>query len=63
MPGQHHDHIASISPPPRASRPQVQVAGSPVYITDEKLGKGGFGIVYLGKRENKARAGKGALEV
>lgn len=29
---------------------QVQVGGSPVYIVDKKLGKGGFGQVYLGKR-------------
>ncbi|GAB4816588.1 hypothetical protein N2152v2_003634 [Parachlorella kessleri] len=29
---------------------KVQVGGSPVYIVDKKLGKGGFGQVYLGKR-------------
>ncbi len=28
----------------------MQVGGSPVYIVDKKLGKGGFGQVYLGKR-------------
>lgn len=33
-----------------ALRLQVQVGGSPVYIVDKKLGKGGFGQVYLGKR-------------
>ena len=32
------------------STTQVQVGGSPVYILDKKLGKGGFGQVYLGKR-------------
>lgn len=26
------------------------MGGSPVYIVDKKLGKGGFGQVYLGKR-------------
>ena len=29
---------------------QVQVGGSPLYIVDKKLGKGGFGQVYLGRR-------------
>jgi hypothetical protein len=30
---------------------QVQVGGSPVYIVDKKLGKGGFGQVYMGRRQ------------
>ena len=30
--------------------PQVAVGGSPEYIVDRKLGKGGFGQVYVGKR-------------
>jgi serine/threonine protein kinase len=29
---------------------KVQVGGSPLYIVDKKLGKGGFGQVYLGRR-------------
>ena len=31
-------------------RPQCQVGGSPVYIVDRKLGKGGFGQVFVGRR-------------
>jgi hypothetical protein len=48
----------ATSPFPARARccSQVQVAASPMYITDQKLGKGGFGIVYLGKRDPKARA-------
>ena len=29
---------------------QCQVGQSPIYIVDGKLGKGGFGQVYIGKR-------------
>lgn len=39
---------------------QVQVGGSPLYKLDRKLGKGGFGQVYVGRRVG---AGAGALEV
>ena len=31
-------------------RVQCQVGGSPVYIVERKLGKGGFGQVYVGRR-------------
>ena len=39
-------------PPPQ----QVQVQSSPVYMTGKKLGKGGFGQVYLGTRAGRARS-------
>jgi serine/threonine protein kinase len=48
--------------------PQVQVGGSPTYKIDRKLGKGGFGQVYVGRRIgptnfSNERTGPGALEV
>jgi serine/threonine protein kinase len=47
---------------------QVQVGGSPVYRIGRKLGKGGFGQVYVGRRvsslnTNERTAGTGAVEV
>ncbi|KAM1312931.1 hypothetical protein ACFX2F_017026 [Malus domestica] len=39
---------------------KVQVGGSPVYKIEKKLGKGGFGQVYVGRRMG---AGPGAVEV
>jgi len=39
---------------------QIQVGGSPLYRLDRKLGKGGFGQVYVGRRVG---AGSGAVEV
>jgi len=44
---------------------QVQVGNSPEYITDRKLGKGGFGQVYVGRRVSggNARTGPDAYEV
>ncbi|PNY10863.1 casein kinase i isoform alpha [Trifolium pratense] len=39
---------------------KVQVGGSPLYRVDRKLGKGGFGQVYVGRRVG---AGAGAHEV
>ncbi|KAF9613765.1 hypothetical protein IFM89_011489 [Coptis chinensis] len=46
----------------------VKVGGSPEYRTERKLGKGGFGQVYVGRRisggiGNDRAAGAGALEV
>lgn len=46
---------------------QVQVGGSPMYKLDRKLGKGGFGQVYVGRKMGpatvNARFGPGAMEV
>ncbi|KAJ1385816.1 Serine/threonine-protein kinase, active site [Sesbania bispinosa] len=40
---------------------RVQVGGSPVYKVERKLGKGGFGQVFVGRRERAS--GPGAMEV
>ncbi|CAL9234085.1 unnamed protein product [Arabidopsis halleri] len=46
---------------------KVSVGGSPMYKLDRKLGKGGFGQVYVGRKmgtsTSNARFGPGALEV
>lgn len=47
---------------------QVQVGGSPAYRVERKLGKGGFGQVYVGRRVSTLagvvdRTGPGAIEV
>ncbi|KAI9397540.1 hypothetical protein POPTR_003G049700v4 [Populus trichocarpa] len=46
---------------------QVQVEDSPVYRVETKLGKGGFGQVYVGRRvsavNKNEKAGAGAVEV
>ncbi|XP_019085139.1 PREDICTED: casein kinase 1-like protein HD16 isoform X1 [Camelina sativa] len=46
---------------------KVQVGGSPMYKLDRKLGKGGFGQVYVGRKMGtatpNARYGPGAIEV
>lgn len=44
---------------------QVQVGNSPVYKTERKLGKGGFGQVYVGRRTSGGteRTGPDAVEV
>ncbi|KAL4442959.1 hypothetical protein ABPG77_008450 [Micractinium sp. CCAP 211/92] len=38
--------------------PKVQVSNSPVYTTGRRLGKGGFGQVFLGTRSQKSRSAK-----
>ncbi|WJX21750.1 Casein kinase 1-like protein hd16 [Trifolium repens] len=48
-----------VNSPPLPER--VQVGGSPLYKVERKLGKGGFGQVFVGRRE-RANA-PGALEV
>lgn len=45
---------------------RVQVGGSPVYKIERKLGKGGFGQVFVGRRAhggNERSSGAGAVEV
>lgn len=46
---------------------KVQVGGSPLYRVERKLGKGGFGQVYIGRRVSGGtgndRSGPGAIEV
>ncbi|XP_023514196.1 casein kinase 1-like protein HD16 isoform X2 [Cucurbita pepo subsp. pepo] len=46
---------------------KIQVGGSPLYRIDRKLGKGGFGQVYVGRRvttvNTNERTGPGAVEV
>ncbi|XP_020533916.1 casein kinase 1-like protein HD16 isoform X2 [Jatropha curcas] len=46
---------------------KVQVGGSPMYKLERKLGKGGFGQVYVGRRVSPGntndRTGPGAIEV
>ncbi|KAL6532943.1 Casein kinase 1-like protein hd16 [Orobanche gracilis] len=52
---------ASTTPVPE----RVQVGNSPVYKTERKLGKGGFGQVYVGRRVSGGteRTGADAIEV
>lgn len=45
---------------------KVQVGGSPTYKIERKLGKGGFGQVFVGRRisgGNERATGPGAMEV
>ncbi|KAJ8423466.1 hypothetical protein Cgig2_013509 [Carnegiea gigantea] len=56
------DDDGSAAPLPE----KVQVGGSPTYRIDRKLGKGGFGQVYVGRRvggNSNERTGAGAYEV
>eukprot|EP00878_Enallax_costatus_P034225 GHUV01037917.1.p1 GENE.GHUV01037917.1~~GHUV01037917.1.p1 ORF type:complete len:118 (-),score=3.08 GHUV01037917.1:368-721(-) len=40
--------------------PQVQVGGGPEYSVDRKLGKGGFGQVFIGRRVQSTKQRDGA---
>ncbi|KAJ4971836.1 hypothetical protein NE237_004935 [Protea cynaroides] len=43
---------------------RVQVGGSPIYKVERKLGKGGFGQVFVGRRQGNERStGSGPMEV
>lgn len=44
---------------PHSKRPQVCVGGGPEYILDRKLGKGGFGQVFVGRRVQATKAKDG----
>uniref|UniRef100_A0A1D1Y7G3 non-specific serine/threonine protein kinase n=1 Tax=Anthurium amnicola TaxID=1678845 RepID=A0A1D1Y7G3_9ARAE len=46
MSGQHSDDVENK----KAPLEKVQVDNSPTYITGHRLGKGGFGVVYVGAR-------------
>lgn len=55
------DDEGSAAPLPE----KISVGGSPIYRLDRKLGKGGFGQVYVGRRASGGsnRPGPGAIEV
>lgn len=64
--GKSNDDVeleTTCSPVPK----QVQVGGSPLYKVENKLGKGGFGQVYMGRRVSvpysSTKKGLGAVEV
>jgi hypothetical protein len=57
--------VLLLGSPNIVSLAQVQVGNSPEYITERKLGKGGFGQVYVGRRVSggTSRVGPDAYEV
>lgn len=61
--GHAADDEGTLAPLPE----RVQVGGSPMYRIERKLGKGGFGQVYVGRRVSGGvandRSGSGATEV
>lgn len=61
--GHAADDEGTLAPLPE----RVQVGGSPMYRIERKLGKGGFGQVYVGRRVSGSiandRTGSGATEV
>jgi predicted Ser/Thr protein kinase len=54
----HDDDDTNTAPFPDT----VQVGGSPEYKVDRKLGKGGFGHVFLGRRLTAARSSASAAQ-
>jgi hypothetical protein len=63
-PGHYHDlrfvfEARTDSTPPVHPVAQAQVGGSPVYMVERKLGKGGFGQVYVGRRANASSTRSG----
>ena len=57
-----HEEEGSTAPVPD----RAQVGGSPTYVVDKKLGKGGFGQVYMGRRatgSSLVKEGSAAYEV
>eukprot|EP00798_Chlamydomonas_sp_ICE-L_P008239 gene8239-1505_t len=51
---------ADLGPDAYPVPPKVQVGGSPIYVPEKKLGKGGFGQVWLGRRMHQRKGVKGA---
>ena len=51
--------LSELLPPPPSPVPQVCVGGGPEYSLDRKLGKGGFGQVFVGRRVQPTKSKDG----